>query len=317
MRIVTHKDILDLNVSPRQCYEWVSYVLEHKKDALLPAKTSMKLDEGVFCNTMPCVVAMPNGKKFGGVKIVTRYPQRKPALDSKLILFDADNGEMKAVMDADWITAMRTGAVAVHSIRLFAKRDFNTVGIIGLGNTARATMLVLSSFCDKKIKVRLLKYKGQEILFAQRFSQFPNFEFEYCDSAEQVVSGSQVVISAVTYLSEDLCSDSAFGKGVLVVPIHTRGFTNCDLFFDKVFADDINHVKHFKYFDKFRSFAEVSDVVCGNAKGRENDDERILAYNIGIALHDVYYAANIYEMLQQKGGLTSVDFLEPTEKFWI
>ncbi len=317
MRVITHKDIVNLNIPPQQCYEWVSYVLEHKKDELLPAKISMKLGDGIFCNTMPGVVSMPNGKRYGGVKIVTRYPQRNPALDSKLILFDADSGEMKAVMDADWITAMRTGAVAVNSIRLFAKRDFNTVGIIGLGNTARATVLVLSRFCDKKIKIHLLKYKGQEKLFAERFSQFSNFEFDYCDNAEQLVSSSDVVISAATYLSEDLCDDSAFRKGVLVVPIHTRGFTNCDLFFDKVFADDVNHVNHFKYFDRFRSFAEVDDVVCGRAEGRANDDERILVYNIGIALHDIYYAANIYEMLMHDDYLSTVDFLEPKEKFWI
>ena len=28
-----------------------------------------------------------------------------------------------------------------------------------------------------------------------------------------------------------------------VIPVHTRGFQNCDLFFDKVFADDTDHVK--------------------------------------------------------------------------
>ena len=317
MRIVTHQDIVDLNIPPKQCYDWVSYVLEHKKDALLPAKISMKLGEGIFCNTMPGVVSMPSGKRYGGVKVVTRYPQRSPSLDSKLILFDADSGEMEALMDADWITAMRTGAVAVHSMRLFVKRDFNTIGLIGLGNTARATMLVFSAFCNKKVKVLLLKYKGQEALFAERFSGFPNFEFVYCDTAEEVIAHSQVVISAATYLPEDLCRDNAFGKGVLVIPIHTLGFTNCDLFFDKVFADDINHVKHFKYFDKFRSFAEVGDVVCGNAEGRANDNERILVYNIGIALHDIYYAANIFEMLIHEENLQSVDFLGPKDKFWI
>jgi ornithine cyclodeaminase/alanine dehydrogenase len=34
---------------------------------------------------------------------------------------------------------MRTGTVAVHSVKLFAKSDFSDIGLIGLGNTARAT----------------------------------------------------------------------------------------------------------------------------------------------------------------------------------
>lgn len=317
MYVVTHEDIVKLGISPKQCYDWVEYMLEHKEEMLLPPKTSMKLGDGVFCNVMPSVIDMPNGKKYGGVKIVSRYPQRVPSLDSKLILFDADNGDMKAIMDADWITAMRTGAVAAHSLRLFAKPDFDNIGIIGLGNTARATMLVLSEFCNKRITIRLLKYKGQEESFAERFVQYPNFDFRYCDTAEQLVSKSEIVISAATYLPDDICGDSAFGKGILVIPIHTLGFTNCDLFFDKVFADDVNHVKHFKYFNKFKSFSEVGDVVCGKAQGRTGSDERILVYNIGIAMHDVFFAANIYENYIHTEELTSIEFHEPKEKFWI
>ena len=74
-----------------------------------------------------------------------------------------------------------------------------------------------------------------------------------------------------------------------MVPIHTRGFQNCDLFFDKVFADDYGHVKHFQYFDRFRSFGEVSGVVTNKITGRDNNTQRILVYNIGIAIHDIYF----------------------------
>ncbi len=78
------------------------------------------------------------------------------------------------------------------------------------------------------------------------------------------------------------------------MPIHTRGFTNCDLVFDKVYADDTAHVHGFKNFGKFRFFAEVADVVNGKAPGRESETERILAYNIGLSIHDIYLAEKIY-----------------------
>ena len=71
------------------------------------------------------------------------------------------------------------------------------------------------------------------------------------------------MISGATYLPNDVCADEYFDEGVLVQPIHTLGFTNCDMFFDKVFADDLGHVHHFKNFEKFRQFAEVCDVVNG------------------------------------------------------
>lgn len=316
MKVITHQDIVDLNITPQTCYKWVSHMIANKSDAILPAKISMKLGLGTFCNVMPSVVTLDDGVRYGGVKMVTRYPDRNPSLDSKLILFDASTGDIKAIMDADWITAMRTGAVAVHSLNLFAKKDYKTIGVIGLGNTARATMSVLSEVNNTDVTVKLYKYKGQEELFAKRFENSKNFSFEYCDSYGQVVEESDVIISAATYLSEDLCEDKSFKEGVLVIPIHTLGFTNCDLFFDKIFADDTNHVKHFKYFDKFKSFAEVSEVVNGTAAGRVSDKERIMVYNIGVAMHDVYFAANIYNMLKDKDCQT-VEFGCPKNKFWL
>lgn len=293
-------------------------MISAKKTVLLPPKISLKPRDGVFCNVMPCIMPSADMKMVGGVKVVTRYPERKPSLDSKLILMNAQTGEFLAVMDANWITAMRTGAVAAHSILLFAKKQFYRVGMIGLGNTARATLLVLAQMLDgRNLDIKLLKYKGQEILFAQRFASYPNLHFSYVDQYSDVVRGSEVVISCATYFDSDICADEDFDEGVLVVPVHTRGFSNCDLFFDRVYADDYGHVHHFKNFDKFRSFAEVCDVVNGTAMGRTSDQERILAYNIGVSMHDTNYAAHIYQMICSRDDLMEIDMKDPTEKFCI
>ena len=78
---------------------------------------------------------------------------------------------------------------------------------------------------------------------------------------------------------------------------------------------------HFKNFARFRYYAEVSDLVNGKSVGRENDKERILAYNIGVSVHDINYAAHIYQMLEQNSdtfiSLTDADMHDPTDKFWI
>ena len=312
MKIITFRDVKNLNISPARCYEWVSETIRDKEKYILPPKISLKPRDGVFCNVMPTI-----GGSMGGVKVVTRYPEREPSLDSKLLLMNADNGEFLALMDADFITAMRTGAVAAHSIRLLAKTGYSTIGIMGLGNTARAALLVLLEVeKDKHFNVKLLRYKDQVESFIERFSDYKNVSFTIVDTPRDIVRGSDVVISAITYTDGDLCADEDFDEGVLVVPIHTRGFTNCDLFFDKVFADDEGHVCHFGNFNKFRSFAEVSDVVNGRAKGRENDRERILAYNIGLSIHDIFFASKIYDMLSDK-NLNEIDLKSPSEKFWV
>jgi ornithine cyclodeaminase/alanine dehydrogenase len=145
-------------------------------------------------------------------------------------------------------------------------------------------------------------------------------KFQIADTVEECIRGSDVVISCATYFENDIAQDDWFDEGVLVVPVHTRGFTNCDLFFDKIFADDTGHVKDFKNFAKFRYFAEVSDMVNGKAAGRENDRERILAYNIGISIHDINFAARIYQMMKDKpevfAELKDADMHDPAGKFW-
>ncbi|MBR2835356.1 MAG: hypothetical protein IKE43_06585 [Coriobacteriales bacterium] len=316
MKVVTFEDIKALGIGPLTCLDWVQTAIARKREALLPPKISLKPFDGVFCNVMPSMLPHDQMGLTGGVKIVTRYPNREPSLESRLLLMNAQTGEFLALMDATWITTMRTGAVAAHSIMLFGKDDFSVIGMMGLGNTARATLNVLAAAMpDRKFTVKLLRYKNQHELFIERFASYKNLAFSVVDTAEDMVKGSHVVVSGATYLPKDICEDRCFDKGVLVVPIHTLGFTNCDLFFDKVFADDTGHVCHFKNYDKFKKFAEVCDVVNGIIPGRESQEERILAYNIGISLHDINFAANIFMMLNHD-TLPDIDMHDPIEKFW-
>ena len=53
-------------------------------------------------------------------------------------------------------------------------------------------------------------------------------------------------------------------------------------------------VKGFKYFDQFKYFAETSEVLRGEKKSRESAKERILSYNVGMSVHDVFAANQIY-----------------------
>ncbi len=316
MKVVTFDDIRNLKINSDTCYGWISEALATKKDSILPPKVSMSPYDTVFCNVMPSIISI-DGKRIGGIKIITRYPGRSPSLDGQLMIFDAETGEFLALMDANWITAMRTGAVAAHSINLLAKSNFKTIGFIGLGNTARATLQIFSDVFGKDLMVNVLKYKGQELDFIERFSNCSNLSFNIVESYDEIVSKSDVVVSAVTYFDKDICSDEVYSNGILLVPIHTRGFTNCDLFFDKIFYDDIDHVSGFKNFSKFKKSAEISDILQGKVKGRESDEEKILAYNIGISIHDVFFGYKIYELLADENSKIEINMGTPTEKFWI
>ena len=56
-------------------------------------------------------------------------------------------------------------------------------------------------------------------------------------------------------------------------------------------------------------------MLLQTSPGRENDKERILSYNIGLGLHDIYFASKIYEKVEIASA--TVDLEKVTDKFWI
>lgn len=296
MKRITEQHIERLGISNSQCIDWVTESFKLKYESQLPAKMSVHPQGIDFYTTMPCL--LPTLFDTFGVKVVSRIKGRQPALKSEIYLYQASTGELMAIVESDWITAMRTGAVAALAIKTFQKNDSSIYSFMGLGSTAHATMKCLSELIsDKsKIQIKLLKYKNQAEIFCSDFSHL-NLKMNVVDDVKSLIKDSDVVISAITETTELICEDNdVFKEGVLVVPIHTRGFQNCDLFFDKIFADDTDHVKGFKYFSQFKEFDEIGRVLLGKSKGRENNKERILSYNIGLGLHDVYFAKKIYDL---------------------
>jgi len=297
MKIISNQQIVDLGISSRECVEWIRESFAMKYEAQLPTKISLHPQGTDFINTMPCLLP----KRFNrfGVKIVSRIAGKKPSLRSDLLLYDSKSGELLALFEADWITQMRTGAVAALAIETLQQKDSSEYSFIGLGSTADATMACLQAILpkDKQYTIRLKRYKDQAERFASRWAR-ENYTFVFVDTNEQLLENCDVLVSAVTEMPELFCADDTkYREGILLVPIHTRGFQNCDLFFDHVFADDKGHVEGFKYFSQFKAFNELSEVLLGKAVGRVNDKQRIIAYNIGLGLHDILFANKIYERL--------------------
>ena len=313
MEIIGHEDITNLNLNPADMWDWVDDALRHKQGMLMPAKISIHEDGGErFWNTMPIV--MPE-YGIAGVKLVNRFPDREPALDSKILLYSTETGKPTALLDGNYITAMRTGAVAIHSADVLGVAGYTRVAMVGLGNTMRAAAAVLArKHPDRDFDVRLVKYKDQHLVFADRFADEKNLHFTYYDSLEEAVDGAEIVLSAVTVFHDDAIAPEAFGLGTTLIPIHTRGFMQCDLVFDRVYGDETSQVEHFKYFDRFRNYAEVAQVLTGEALGRSSDEERILVYNIGIVAHDFYFA---HEILKRINGAPQIQLSEPEGKFWV
>ncbi|MBR6275594.1 MAG: ornithine cyclodeaminase [Prevotella sp.] len=315
--VIQQQQIEQLNINPKECIEWVRQGFLMKDEAQMPAKLSVHPQGEDFITTMPCLLPKRNGKKYFGIKLVSRIEGQTPTLKSDITLYDAETGQLLAVMDGDWITAMRTGAVAALAARTFQRKGVDTYSMIGLGNIARAVALCLiADNSERHITIRLMHYKNQAEQFMERFKAYDNVTFEIIDDPITFLSEADVLISCVTVATELLFPDnSLYKKGMTVIPVHVRGFQNCDLFFDKVFGDDTGQIQTWKYFHQFREYDEIHHVLQGKNPGRTSDDERILSYNYGIALHDIVFASKIYEKtLSSSQGF---EYQKQDKKIWV
>lgn len=320
MKIISEKLIRSLGITPKECVAWIYESFAMKQNAQLPAKISVHPAEYDFFTSMPCLLPKMGGdsKRYFGIKEVHRIKGTVPSLGSDMMLYNAENGELLALIDCDWITTMRTGAVAAVSAKSLRRTEAHTYGFVGLGNTARATLLcVLEAEPEKHFDVKLLRYKDQAELFAERFKNYTNVKFEIVDDINELARNVDVFISCITSANGLLIQDEqTFQSGVTVIPVHMRGLQNCDTTFDRVFGDDTDHVKGFKFFSQYRDYNEIGEVLAGRDPGRKTDGQRIIDYNYGLALHDVVYASKIFELVRDK-DIPNIQIEKETEKFWI
>lgn len=316
--IISQEKIVSLSISPSDCVKWVEEGFLKKDLAQMPAKLSVHPQGEDFMTTMPCLLPEENGIKRFGIKVVNRIESQKPALSSIIYLYDALTGHLLAIMDGDWITAMRTGAVAALAARLFKKDKTDTYSMIGLGNIARAVaMCLIADNKNTPITIRLMRYKDQAEQFMEKFKDANHVTFKIIDDKEQFISEADVIISCVTVATELLFpNDSLFKKGVTLIPVHVRGFQNCDLFFDKVFGDDTDQIRNWKYFSQFHQYDELHHVLQGANPGRTSQEERILSYNYGLALHDIVFASKIYEHIKNT-DIDSFSYSRQNIKTWM
>ncbi len=110
----------------------------------MPQRTVIRLPDhhGVHLAMPACIAGDPG---VLSVKVVTVYPDNPerfgmPTTIGTLLLNDPRNGSLLALMDAGYLTAVRTGAASGVATRYLAREDARTVGLFGAGAQARTQL---------------------------------------------------------------------------------------------------------------------------------------------------------------------------------
>lgn len=258
---IDKEEIEALTISPREEYDWVDRTLRDKGEYMLPTKIRMPLKEHDYFNVMPCALPKEN---ILGLKVVTRNETRRSRgesnIDGDILLYSYEDFNPMALIDGAYITTIRTAAVAVHSLLNFAPHR-EVIAMVGLGNIGTEIGRILFDLIkDENFTVKLYRYKDHAEKFIEKFSHYKNINFEICDSYDELMRGSDVIVSSVTYIENDFCDPSVYKDGCTIIPVHLRGFKECDKVFDQIITSDLESIKKFEYYGSMKNILYMDEI---------------------------------------------------------
>ena len=311
-RYLSQKDVIDVGLTMKNAISIVEEVLrEHGlQEFENPPKPGIHTLQGAFIHAMPGFLPR---KKAAGMKWVSGYSDNfqygLPSIMGLVVLNDPNTGQPLAVMDGGYITALRTAAASGVSAKYLAAKDAGVIGIVGTGVQGRYHLLSLKEVLPRIEEIKIFDTNESVLAdFISHAKEHGSLNIISCTSAQEVIEGADVVVTATGHLEERVYKDSWVKKGALVLPVHTRGWEKSMLDkADKFIVDDWQQFNNAMggsdgyYAPLPRLYAELGQIVVGKKPGRENTAERIVNLNFGMAIHDVLMATHILEQAEAKG----------------
>jgi ornithine cyclodeaminase/alanine dehydrogenase-like protein (mu-crystallin family) len=242
-----------------------------------------------------------------GVKVLARFPERGPGqnLASLLLLFDDEDGSPLAIMDAVYVTAVRTTAGAAIATEALARPGARRVGMLGTGTLAWYSVLAHRLLCPglDVLTVSSRSVERREA-FARRVEAEVGIEAHAVATVEEAVDGADVIVTATNAPEPVLLSEHLRpGQHVSAIGIRSEiapdAIARCRVIGDgreeaigdgkfstaiaagTVTAEEIG--------------PELSLVLAGREPGRLDADTITLFDSSGVAIQDVVCARHAWE----------------------
>ncbi len=276
----------------------------------MPPKPGIHTQPDAFIHAMPAYIP---ALASAGIKWVSGYPEnykRELAyITGLLIMNDPETGIPYAVMDCTWITAYRTGAASALSAKYLARPGSEVAGILACGVQGRTNLTALAAlFPLKRAYVYDVRPDVQKRYVAE-MSKKLNLDIVGVDQPEQAVAESDLVVTSGPILKHPTptiekgwLKPGAFASAVDFDSYWTGGAL---AEFDKLSTDDHAQFQYYRSIGYFQAtpdpYADLGELAAGLKPGRERDDERTIAVNLGLALDDMAIAPEIYRRAKEKG----------------
>jgi ornithine cyclodeaminase len=161
----------------------------------LPLRTGIPVDNHGLTLTMPSYLAE---EKILGLKVVSVFPdniqRNKPSINGMILLLDATTGEPRVLMDAGYLTALRTGAISGLATQYFSRDIPSTVTIIGSGVQAITQLEAVAAVRQIKQVYVWSRHSENARTFAKKMAPF--FDIQVCEQLSTALKQSDIICTA-------------------------------------------------------------------------------------------------------------------------
>ena len=276
----------------------------------MPPKPGIHTQPDAFIHAMPAFIP---SMRSAGIKWVSGYPENQarglPYISGLLVLNDVETGMPYALMDCTWITGYRTGAASALAAKYLARPGSEVAGILACGVQGRTNLEALSVLFPLK---RVYAYDIEPDVqagYVEEMSAQLGVEVVGVSEPKKAVVDSDLVVTSGPILKhpdptieKDWLKPGAFGSAV---DFDSYWQAEALAQMDKISTDDHNQFQYYRsegYFkDTPNPYADLGEIAAGLKPGREGDDERTLAINLGLAMDDMAVAPEIYRRAKELG----------------
>ncbi|MEM2312510.1 MAG: alanine dehydrogenase [Candidatus Nezhaarchaeales archaeon] len=287
--------------------------------AQMPAKIYLFYEKyGGDLRSMPSYL---ENLDVSAVKVVNVHPQNPekyglPTVMAVLILIEPATGFPLTIMDATYLTDMRTGAAGAVAAKYLARRDVKTVALIGSGRQARTQLLGLVTLYGglESVKVYSISKESREAFVDEAIKKYPSVkEIRAVGTAEEAVRGADIVVTVTPSRSPIVMSNwikegvhinaigaDAPGKEELDPAILKRAKIVVDDWEQASHSGEINVPLSKGLLTKQDVYGEIGQVVAGLKPGRTSNEEITVFCSTGLAVQDAVTAKLVYDKAKSR-----------------
>ncbi len=230
-------------------------------------------------------------------------------------LYDAVSGELVALIEADRLGQLRTGATTGVAVEWMADVSATEMGLFGAGLQAETQLEAVVNVRDLKTAFVYSRDPAKRAAFAARMTERFGCQVVPVDRPQEAAEDLPIVVTATT-ASSPVFSGNDLAEGALVCAIGSnwpqKAEIDADVIrrADNIVCDNVEACR--QEAGDFRDAiergifgwtkaAELADVVSGREIGRSNSDSVVLFKSVGLAIEDVALGGKLLQLARSNG----------------